>query len=66
MSAVNEHLKFLAAAAEMASRRARALTSVPPWKTAALDELEDAEKQLTKALQQIRDARNEYDAKEVA
>lgn len=59
------HLKWVATGAEITSRHARALAQVPPWKTAALDEMEDAEKQLAKALQQIRDARNEYDFKEI-
>jgi hypothetical protein len=66
MSAVKEHLKYIAAGAEMASRRARALTSVPPWKTAAVDELEDAELELERALQKVREAMREYQTKEVA
>jgi hypothetical protein len=49
----------------MASRHARALPFRPPFTTAAQDELLDAEQALEEALQKVRIAMAEYDAKEI-
>ena len=63
--AAKHHMTFLASGAEMVSRHARALPSRLPFKTAAQDELEDAKRELEAALQRVREAMAEYDAKEV-
>lgn len=63
---VKEHLKYLALGAEIVSRRARDLPYRPPFPTAAVDELADAEAALEDALQKVREAMRQYDAKEVA
>ena len=60
---VRHHLTYLATGAEMASRHARALPYRPPYTTAAQDELQDAEQALEAALQKVRDAMVEYNAK---
>jgi hypothetical protein len=60
---IKHHLIYLAAGSEMASRHARALPFKPPFITAAQDELIDAEAALEKALQHVREAMNEYEAK---
>lgn len=60
------HLTFLASGAEMVSRHARGLSSVPLWKTAAVDELEDAKEALVKALEKIEGAMQQYKSKEIA
>ena len=65
-TAVKHHMTFLASGAEMVSRHARALPSRLPFKTAAQDELEDAERELEAALQKVREAMATYDAKEIA
>jgi Histidine kinase len=57
------HMTYLAAGAEMASRHARALPFRPPFPTAAVDELRDAEQALEDALQKVREAMLEYDRK---
>jgi Histidine kinase len=54
------HLLYLGVGAEMASRHARALPFRLPYKTAAQDELEDAEQALEAALQKVREAMVEY------
>jgi hypothetical protein len=61
--AAKHHMTFLASGAEMVSRHARALPSRLPFKTAAQDELEDAERELEEALQKVREALIEYDRK---
>ena len=61
--AAKHHLLYLGAGAEMASRHARALPFRLPYKTAAQDELEDAEKALEVALQKVREAMVEYGRK---
>jgi hypothetical protein len=60
------HLTYIGAGAEMASRHARALPFRPPFQTAAVDELRDAEQALEEALQKVREAMREYDRKEIA
>jgi Histidine kinase len=57
------HMTYLAAGAEMASRHARALPFRPPFPTAAVDELRDAEAALEEALQKVRAAMIEYNSK---
>ena len=64
--AAKHHMTFLASGAEMVSRHARALPSRLPFKTAAQDELEDAERELEAALQKVREAMREYDNKSIA
>ncbi len=64
--AVKQRLTFIASGAEMASRNARALPFKPGFKTAARDELIDAEQALEEALQKVRVALFEYDSKETA
>lgn len=60
---VRYRLNHIAVGAEMASRHARALPYRPPYTTAAQDELQDAEQALEAALQKVRDAMVEYNAK---
>lgn len=60
---IKPRLNFIAAGAEMASRNARALPFKPPFPTSAVDELKDAELALEMALQKVREAMREYDAK---
>jgi hypothetical protein len=64
--AAKHHMTFLASGAEMVSRHARALPSRLPFKTAAQDELEDAERELEAALQKVREAMREYDQKSIS
>lgn len=63
---LRHHLTYLATGAEMASRHARALPFKPPFSTAAHDEMLDAERALEAALQLIRNAMSEYQAKKIA
>jgi len=63
--AAKQRLHFIANGAEMASRNARALPFKPGFKTAAQDELQDAEAALEEALQKVREAMAEYDSKKV-
>ena len=64
--AIKQRLTFIASGAEMASRNARALPFKPPFKTAAQDELQDAERALEEALQKVREAMATYESKEIA
>ena len=61
-----QRLHFISMGAEMASRNARALPFKPPFKTAAQDELEDAERALEEALQKVREAMASYNSKDPA
>ena len=61
-----QRLHFIAVGAEIASRNARALPFKPGFKSAAQDELADAEQALEAALQKVREALREYDQKEIA
>jgi hypothetical protein len=63
---VRDRLTRISAGAEIVSRNVRALPVKPPFKTAARDELLDAEQALEATLQKIRVALNEYNAKEIA
>jgi hypothetical protein len=63
--AAKHHMTFLASGAEMVSRHARALPSRLPFKTAAQDELEDAERELKAALQKVCEAIREYNSKDI-
>jgi hypothetical protein len=63
---LRHHLTFVATGAEMLSRHTKALRFKPPFKTAAQDELLDAEQELEKALRLVRAAMAEYDQKEIA
>jgi hypothetical protein len=60
---VRPHLNFIADGAEMAARNARRLQVRPEWRTAAQDELDDARKALESALETIKSAQAEYEAK---
>jgi hypothetical protein len=62
---VKEHLHYIALGAEIVSRRARALPYRPPFPTAAVDELADAEAALEDVLQKVREAMRTYDAKAI-
>ena len=63
--AAKQRMRFIADGAEMASRNARALPFKPPFRTAAQDELADAERALEEALQKVRAAMAEYSSKKV-
>lgn len=63
---IKPRLNFITSGAEMVSRNARALAFKPRFPTAAVDELHDAERALEEALQKVREAMAEYNAKEIA
>lgn len=63
---VKPRLTVIENCAEAVSRNARALPFKPPFSTAAHDEMLDAERALEAALQLIRNAMSEYQAKKIA
>jgi len=63
---VESDARWVAYYAASARRRVQVLGSRPDWETRAQAGLADAERELTRALEAIRAARHEYDAKPVA
>ena len=60
---VRPHLNFIAAGAEMAARHVQHLPIQPEWRTASQDQLDDARKALEAALETVKAAQAEYEAK---
>jgi hypothetical protein len=64
-SRVKPHLDFIEAGSDMAIRHAQALPFKPDFVTFAQDNLSEAERVLEVALQKVREAMREYNAKRV-
>jgi multidrug efflux pump subunit AcrA (membrane-fusion protein) len=60
---VRPHLNFIADGSEIAARHARYLPTQPEWRTASQDQLDDARKALEAALEAVKAAQAEYEAK---
>ena len=61
---VKPHLNYIEAGAEMAARHARALLCKPAFKTHAQDGLAEARRVLERALNTIKTAEAQYEAKQ--
>ena len=54
---VGRHLQMIEAGAEIVARHARALAGMPEWQTRAMDELQLAERIMSRALVRLATAR---------